>query len=222
MSKKPQPFNNPFGAIKLKQQEPPKKAAPPAPPKPVKAAKQEAPLDAESRLFLESVGAVDKVKETKTRVGPPAPPSADQVRIPAEEAESLAALAELVSATGEFDVADSDEFIEGAVQGFDERVMRKLRTGDFSTQAQLDLHSMTRDEARDALEAFIPRARTAGHRCVLIVTGRGLHSKDQVPVIKLGVQQWLTRGRLAKSVLAFCSARPKDGGAGAVYVLLRR
>ncbi len=221
MSKKEQPFNNPFAAVKLKQEQPKKVAAPLAPPPPPKQQKA-APLDAESRLFLEAVGAVERVRETKTRVGPPPPPSADQLRIPNEEAESMAALAELVSASGEFDLADSDEFIEGAVQGFDERVMRKLRGGDFSTQAQVDLHGMTRDVAKDALDAFMQKSRTAGHRAVLIVTGRGLHSKDQVPVIKQGVQQWLTRGRAAKYVLAFCSARPKDGGTGAVYVLLRK
>lgn len=218
MSKKEQPFNNPFSGIKLKQEAPKKPvvAAPPQKPR------KEAPLDAESRLFLEAVGAVEKVKETRTRVGPPPPPTADQLRIPTEEAESLAALAELISGTGEFDLADSDEFIEGAVQGFDERVMRKLRAGDFSTQAHVDLHGLTRDEAKGALEAFIQKSRSAGHRCVLVVTGRGLHSKDQVPVIKQGVQQWLTRGRLAKAVLAFCTSKPKDGGAGAIYVLLRR
>lgn len=221
MSKKEQPFNNPFSGVKLKQDAPKKIATPAAPPPPPKQ-KKEAPLDAESRLFLESVGAVERVRETKTRVGPPPPPSAEQLRIPNEEAESMAALAELVSGTGEFDLADSDEFIEGAVQGFDERVMRKLRAGDFSTQAHVDLHGRTRDEAKDALDAFIQKSRIAGHRCVLVVTGRGLHSKDQVPVIKQGVQQWLTRGRLAKLVLAFCTSKPKDGGAGAVYVLLRR
>ena len=57
---------------------------------------------------------------------------------------------------------------------------------------------------------------------MLVVTGRGLHSKDSIPVLKAGVQGWLTHGRAARQVLGFCSARPKDGGAGALYVLLRR
>ena len=57
---------------------------------------------------------------------------------------------------------------------------------------------------------------------MLVVTGRGLNSTDQVPVLKEGVQQWLTRGRVSKQVLGFCTAKPKDGGAGAIYVLLRR
>lgn len=220
--KKDQPFNNPFGNVKLpkKPEAPPAKAAPPAPPP--RSKEKPRALDAEAALFLEAVGEVEPVRVTKSRVGPPPPPSADQVRLPNEEAESLARLAELVSADGEFDIADSTEFVEAAVRGFDERVMRKLRAGEFQSQAQLDLHGLTRDEAKQALERFVEKARIAGHRCVLVVTGRGLHSQDELPVLKQGAQQWLTRGRTARQVLAFCSARPKDGGAGALYVLLRR
>ncbi|MDP1828577.1 MAG: Smr/MutS family protein [Archangium sp.] len=216
--KDPPPFNNPFSAVKLKAPARPEPARPPPPPK----SKKPEPLDEESALFLEAVGAVGPVRPVKERVGPPEPPTAAQLKIPNEEAESLARLAELVSGGGEFDLSDSDEFIEGSVHGFDEGVMRKLRAGDFSTQAHLDLHGLTREEAKPALEAFIQKARIAGHRCVLVITGRGLNSKDQLPVLKQGAQQWLTHGRAAKQVLGFCSARPKDGGAGALYVLLRR
>jgi DNA-nicking Smr family endonuclease len=218
--KKSEPFNNPFSGLKLpaKAPAPAKPAAPPPPPK----AKPPPALDAEAALFLEAVGEVAPVRPSAGRAPPAAPPSAEALRIPSEEAESLARLAELVSGEGDFDLADSDEFIEGSVHGFDANVLRKLRAGEFSTQAHVDLHGLTRDEAKGALERFVQKARVAGHRCVLVVTGRGLHSKDQVPVLKAGVQQWLSRGRLAKHVLAFCSARPRDGGAGAVYVLLRR
>ena len=222
MSKKPQPFNNPFGTLKLQKEEPKTKTAAPAPPPPPKAKKPEKPLDEESALFLEAVGEVAPVRVAKSRVGPPEPPRADQLKLPNEEAESLARLAELVSGEGQFELADSDEFIEGAVQGFDLNVMKKLRAGDFSVQARLDLHGLTRDEAKPALERFIHQSKVAGHRCLLVVTGRGLHSVDEIPVLKAGVQQWLTRGKPARVVLGFCTARPKDGGAGAVYVLLRR
>ncbi len=220
--KKDAPFNNPFGTLKLEQPKPkPAAAAAPPPPKFEKPKKQ-TPLDEESALFLESVGAVGPVRPMKDRVGPPPPRSAAELKLPNEEAESLARLAELVSGEGEFDVADSDEFIEGSVHGFDENVMRKLRAGDFPPQAQVDLHGLTRDEAKRELEGFIQKSRIAGHRCVLVVTGRGLHSTDQIPVLKAGVQGWLTHGRVAKQVLGFCSAKQKDGGAGAIYVLLRR
>jgi DNA-nicking Smr family endonuclease len=221
--KKETPFNNPFGGVKLKQPEPaaaPAAKQPPPPPrKPIEKAK---PLDEESMMFLEAVGEVAPVRTVKARVGPPEPPNAAQLKLPNEEAESLARLAELVSGEGEFDLSDSEEFIEGSVRGFDPGVMRKLRAGDFTAQARLDLHGLTRDEAKPAVENFIQKSRIAGHRCVLLITGKGLNSVDQIPVLKAGVQGWLTRGRAAKQVLGFCSARPKDGGAGAVYVLLRR
>ena len=74
----------------------------------------------------------------------------------------------------------------------------------------------------DAVDAFLTRAHRSGHRCVLIIHGRGLNSKDQIPVLKSRVTTWLRRGTWARWVLAFTSARPCDGGAGALYVLLRR
>jgi DNA-nicking Smr family endonuclease len=101
-------------------------------------------------------------------------------------------------------------------------VLRKLRKGEIAVQGHVDLHGLTRAEARTALERFLLAARQGGKRCVLVVHGRGLHSKDQIPVLKTSVQLWLTRGRIARWVLAFATARPHDGGAGAVYVLLRR
>ncbi len=218
--KKPEPFNNPFASVRLPQAPSPA-VVPPARPAPVKKARAAAD-DEEAALFLEMVGEVQPVRDAVPRAPAPAPRTAEQVAIPTEEAESLARLAELVSGDGPFDLADSDEFIEGAVQGFDERVRRKLRTGAFAFQARVDLHGLTRDQAKDELEQFIQRSRVAGRRCVLVVHGRGLHSQDQLPVLKQGVQVWLSRGRAARHVLAFCSARPQDGGAGAVYVLLRR
>ena len=220
MSKKDTPFNNPFGTLKLKKDEPKKPivAAPPPPPKP----KKEKPLDEESALFLEAVGEVEQVRTAKTRAGPPEPPSAAQLRLPNEEAESLARLADLVSEQGEFDIADHDDFIEASVRGFDPNVMRKLRAGDFTVQAHLDLHGLTREQARPALEMFIHKSKIAGHRCVLVVTGKGLNSPDQISVLRTSVQEWLTRGKASRPVLGLCSARPKDGGSGAVYVLLRR
>lgn len=131
-------------------------------------------------------------------------------------------LADLVDGRTEFDIADSDEYIEGLAQGLDRRLMRKLRRGQFAVQAHLDLHGQTRAEARETVETFIQTSRMQRHRCVLIVHGRGLNSKDQIPVLKENLRLWLTRGRIARAVLAFATARPSDGGAGAVYVLLRR
>ncbi len=138
-----------------------------------------------------------------------------------DEAEAMAELADLVAGRGVFDFADSDEYIEGIAQGLNRR-LKRLRHGYFAVQSHLDLHGRTRVEARQEVEQFVIASRQRGLRCVLIVHGRGLNSKDQIPVLKEALKVWLARGRIARSVLAFCTARPSDGGAGAVYVLLRR
>ncbi|MHB1844007.1 MAG: Smr/MutS family protein [Deltaproteobacteria bacterium] len=121
-----------------------------------------------------------------------------------------------------FHVAETTEFIEGAVADLDRRTRLRLRRGELSVQAHLDLHGLTREEARVAVEQFVRSQRLRGHRCVLIVHGRGLNSKDGVPVLKEALARWLSRGPLGRSVLAFCTARPCDGGGGALYLLLRR
>jgi DNA-nicking Smr family endonuclease len=139
-----------------------------------------------------------------------------------EDAEAFAALAELV-ATGEgLDLMDTDEYFEGIAKGVDHNLLRKLRRGDFSVQAHLDLHGLLSENAHQELDRFLTDSRRRGHRCVLVIHGRGLHSKDQEPVLKARMGPWLSRGKLSRIVLAFATARPADGGAGALYVLLRR
>ncbi len=130
-------------------------------------------------------------------------------------------LDELVHGKGQFDIADTDEYIEASVNGLDRRIVKKLRKGEFSVQSHLDLHGMTRDKARVEVAAFIERSYRTGKKCVLIVHGRGLGSENHIPVLKEKLRAWLTRGAIGKKVLAYTSARPFDGGTGAVYVLLR-
>ena len=125
-------------------------------------------------------------------------------------------------ASPSFDVSDTDEHVEGMVVGLDPRVLRRLRAGEFAYQAHLDLHGMTAEEAKQAVHEFVLRSMVVGSRCVLIVHGRGRNSPDQRPVLKDRLKHWLTHGELGRRVLAFSSARPYDGGSGAMYVLLRR
>lgn len=214
--KKGKPFNNPFAGLKLVPKAPAKKA-PPAPP-PEKKPKPAAEED-ERALFLSTVGEVEKVKGPRRVVSKEPPPVP---KVSSEEDDVLTQLSELVAGEGPFDLADSDEFLEGSVAGLDRRIVLKLKRGEYAVQGHLDLHGLTRAEAKAALETFLLRARHDARRCVLVVHGRGLHSKDQLPVLKEGVQRWLSQGRLSRFVLAFCSAKPHDGGAGALYVLLRR
>lgn len=179
---------------------------------------------ADEDLFLSAMrGAAPIHGDTRGVSRPPLPPGdASAVPIHDEDAEVLAELSSLVDGSAEFDIADSDEFIEGGLEGLDRRIFRKLRNGDFSVRAHLDLHGFRKDEAKQEVELFLTKARADGQRCVLIVHGRGLNSKDQIPVLKTALKSWLERGRIARSILAFSTARPHDGGAGAVYVLLRR
>jgi DNA-nicking Smr family endonuclease len=102
--------------------------------------------------------------------------------------------------------------------GLSRQVLRKLRAGQWALQDTLDLHGLRWDEARTLLAQFVARAVKRGQRCLLIIHGKGLRSRNQEPVLRGKVAGWLAqRG----DVLAFCQARPADGGSGAVAVLLR-
>ena len=94
----------------------------------------------------------------------------------------------------------------------------RLRRGEWSIQRQIDLHGLRSADARDALSGFIRESQKHGIRCVRVVHGKGLGSPGKTPVLKGRVQSWLIQ---KKEVLAFVQARPLDGGAGALVVLLR-
>lgn len=102
--------------------------------------------------------------------------------------------------------------------GLSRQILRKLRRGQWKIQAELDLHGMTRDQARYALTAFLDECGRYGVRCVCVIHGRGLSSKNQEPVLKSRVGSWLAQ---RDNVLAFCQANPEHGGSGAVLVLLK-
>lgn len=98
-------------------------------------------------------------------------------------------------------------------------VLRDLRRGRFPVKAEIDLHGLTTDQARKELTRFIAECLNAGIQCARVVHGKGLRSGHRGPVLKASVNRWL---RQWDDVLAFCSAPPRDGGTGAIYVLLRR
>jgi DNA-nicking Smr family endonuclease len=138
-----------------------------------------------------------------------------------EELEAYTQLVDLVAGEGPFDISYSDEYIDGAVLGISPEVLKKLREGYFSYQEHLDLHGLNRQEAKSEVVSFIMESFSVRRRCVLIIPGRGLNSKDKEPVLKNNLVVWLTRAPLKRVVLAFASARSYDGGGGAFYVLLR-
>lgn len=101
----------------------------------------------------------------------------------------------------------------------DRRTLRALERGRYPITARLDLHGMTQESAHAALESFFARAQAQGHRCVLVITGRG---ERKGGVLREAVPRWLAAPPLAEHVLSWAEAAPRHGGAGALYVLLRR
>ena len=178
-----------------------------------------AKASAEKELFSRAVGRVIalplkhrpgfKVSLQRAR---PAPVAEQRLR------DELAVMREALS--DDFDVEtllDTDEALSFRRPGMGPDVVRKLRRGVWSIQRQLDLHGFRREDARDALAVFIRDANKAGLRCVRVVHGKGLGSPGKTPILKGRVQSWLVQKR---EVLAFVQARPADGGAGALVVLL--
>lgn len=103
--------------------------------------------------------------------------------------------------------------------GLQHRLLRQLKRGELRPEARLDLHGHTIAEAAGLLSAFLQEAQNAQLRCICIVHGKGHRSAEGRPVLKTQLNQWL---RDTAAVLAFSSAQAKDGGMGALYVLLRR
>ncbi|HEY5209792.1 MAG TPA: Smr/MutS family protein [Stellaceae bacterium] len=114
----------------------------------------------------------------------------------------------------------SAEKLHVPTPGLDRRSALRLKRGQRAIEARLDLHGMTQIEAHRALAGFITRSHAAGKRALLVITGKGL--KEGSGVLRAAVPRWLGEPALRPRVLAVTPAMPKDGGAGALYILLRR
>ncbi len=124
------------------------------------------------------------------------------------------------SLSDEFDVStllDTDDALSFRRPGVGTEVTRKLRKGEWAIQREIDLHGLRSDEARLALTTFIREAHKHGIRCVRVVHGKGLGSPGKTPVLKSKVHSWLVQ---KNQVMAFVQAKPAEGGAGALVVLL--
>jgi DNA-nicking Smr family endonuclease len=226
-SKAPKPaFDSPFRKLKklLSQQSNAGFAPEPPPPRqsalPNRKLVQAMPSTAEEEaLFRQALDGVRPIGTGPERIA--VQPVVGR-SIVSEDAEVLAELSDLVSGHGAFELTETEEYLEGSRVGLDPRLVTRLRRGDFSIQAHIDLHGMTQPDAKAALTDFILDSVRKGHRAVLVVHGRGLRSPGGRPVLKHATAQWLSHGTGGAYVLAFTTARTYDGGAGAVWVLLRR
>ncbi len=108
-----------------------------------------------------------------------------------------------------------------AIAGIDRANAERLKRGLHEIEARLDLHGMTQIEAHRELAEFVEASRRAGRRCLLVITGRGL-GPTGTGVLKRAVPRWLAEAGLRRHILAIAAAQPRHGGAGALYLLLRR
>ncbi len=205
--------------LKKKAKAAPIPAKPPAKPKPAPAPEPEAKpaMDKEEYLFHFAMQGVDRLDGSSGRDLPAAPPAA-----PAPARPDRESLRDLLREDVEFELCFSEEYTQAQVKGLDPRTVQQLKAGRFSWEAHLDLHGLNAEQAQFALLDFLRNQYNLGRRCVLLVTGRGLNSPGGSPVLREAVRAWLTQDPLRRVVLAFVSALPRDGGAGALYVLLRK
>jgi DNA-nicking Smr family endonuclease len=166
--------------------------------------------------FRAAVGAVTPlaIRQRVEHDRPPHPPVAHK-RLEDDQQVLIA------SVSDEFEIdtlLHTDADLSFRRPGIGPDVLRKLRRGEWVIQDHLDLHGLRVDEARELLGQFLREALRRGLRCVRVVHGKGLGSKDRQPVLKGKVRVWLAQ---RDEVIAFCQARPAEGGSGALVVLLR-
>ena len=170
---------------------------------------------ADQDLFSRAIGATKPLRQKAAVPLAPEPPAPIPMQQQLDEQRVMRE-----SLSDEFDVStllDTDDAMSFRRPGINTDVTRKLRAGEWSIQREIDLHGMRSDEARDALGAFIRDAYKQGLRCVRVVHGKGLGSPGKQPVLKAKVQRWLIQ---KNETLAFVQAKPAEGGAGALVVLL--
>jgi len=170
--------------------------------------------DADSDAFRE---AMRDVKPIKQRPRAPAAKRKPPARARFTAADRALVLVESLQGFGESDVTDSGDEISFRREGVQDRVMRKLKRGEYRVEDVCDLHGLTVEEAKAALRSFLAEALARHLQCVRIIHGKGKGSGPRGPVIKTAVNMIL---RKTGPVLAFTSARRIDGGTGAINVLL--
>ncbi len=139
---------------------------------------------------------------------------------PAEEERRL--MQEAVDGDWPLSILDHPEYIEGWIGVAGKRYLPNLRNGLYSIQGQIDLHGLNRAEAQTAVEGFITRMSRLRPCCIKIIHGRGINSPTDRATLKEALQRLLSTRRMSHHVVAYASAPLKDGGVGAVYVLLHR
>lgn len=174
---------------------------------------------AEERSFFQAMRDVTPLTRKGREIPPEAPPVVVQA-VP--EQRETNPLQDFMEGKLEFALAFTDEYVEGHVVGLDLLTVGKLQAGQFSPESHIDLHGLNAQQAFHALVGFFRASYLKGYRTLLVVPGRGRNSPNGMPVLKDKLQSWFTQEPFRRVILAFCTAKPADGGAGALYVLLRK
>ncbi|HVY05973.1 MAG TPA: Smr/MutS family protein [Burkholderiales bacterium] len=170
----------------------------------------------EAGLLREALKGVAPLRDTgKASTRPPPPPPVPVQAMREDEQVLRDSLSDEMPMEVGLETGEELVFLRN---GLSNQILKKLRRGFWSTQDHLDLHGLRTEEARSLLVSFLNGAIKEGARCVRIVHGKGLRSRNAEPVLKGKVGKWLAQ---RDEVLAFVQARAEDGGGGAVMVLLK-
>lgn len=171
--------------------------------------------DDDKDLFRAEVGRVRRLRSRRDQSRPPAPRPLPRQR----ERDEASVLEELARGPIDFSQVETGEEISYLRDGLQRRTLNRLRRGHWRIQDEIDLHEMNVAAASESVRHFLAEAERAGFGCVKIIHGKGLRSGPDGPQLKRMAASLLARH---PRVCAFASARPNDGGTGAVYVLLDR
>ena len=190
------------------------RAALPPPAVPLPREKPEPASPEEDGLFADAMSGVAPIRARGRDLAPSRPLAAAlPPRVDVDE---------LILGKLEFSLEYTEEFVQGHVLGLDPVVMEKLKAGAYSPEAHVDLHGQNMEQAYATLVEFIKHTYQNGKRHLIVVTGRGKNSPGGMPILRERVQSWFTRDPFKRVILGFCTAKPGDGGAGALYLLLRK
>jgi DNA-nicking Smr family endonuclease len=178
--------------------------------------------DPDEAAFGQAMAEVREIEDFRTLPVRPGPRPRLSAPAPVPEGDvpdAMAELEQLVTRKSRMNLRLTAEYAEWSAPGSPKGLAARLHAGEFAVQDYIDLHGFTLAEAEEELFEFIKRARSRALRCVKVIHGRGLRSPGG-PVLRTAVRRWL-QIPLGKHVEAYATARPEDGGLGALYALMR-
>jgi len=186
------------------------------PPNEIESVKQAATLDPIQAEFLAAMSGVQPLPPPNIVVHGTRPPPPRPLQHLADEQAALhERLHGDIGLQDRLEGGDEPHYLRN---GLAQNVLRDLRRGRWVIQDEIDLHGLNRDEARHLLASFLAECLHHGKRCVRVVHGKGLGSPQKTSILRQLVRGWLAQ---RQEVLAYCQAKPPDGGEGALIVLLR-